>query len=209
MVNYANGKIYKIEPKCEHDDGDIYIGSTTKPRLCDRMATHRAMYKRWKDKKVDKHIRSYDLFDKYGVNNCEIVLLEVINCETKEELHAREKHFIKSNKCVNLVVPLRTEKEYYSDNKDKKREQKRKRYRENADVRDKVRDKGKLYRNSNKVAIAERKKQYREGNIDKIKENALQNAICECGCEVRKAKLSRHKLSIKHRELMKQKEKNN
>ena len=25
MINYNNGKIYKIEPVCDHDEGDIYI----------------------------------------------------------------------------------------------------------------------------------------------------------------------------------------
>ena len=27
-VNYANGKIYKIIPTCEFEEGDIYIGCT-------------------------------------------------------------------------------------------------------------------------------------------------------------------------------------
>ena len=47
MINYGNGKIYKIEPICEHDEGDIYIGSTTKEKLCQRMTTHRSSYKYW------------------------------------------------------------------------------------------------------------------------------------------------------------------
>ena len=32
MVNYNNGKIYKIEP-VNGEEGDIYIGSTTKEYL--------------------------------------------------------------------------------------------------------------------------------------------------------------------------------
>ena len=36
-INYANGKIYKIEPKgVMIDDGDIYIGCTTKEYLSQR-----------------------------------------------------------------------------------------------------------------------------------------------------------------------------
>jgi hypothetical protein len=46
MTNYNNGKIYKIEP-LNGEDGDIYIGSTTKKLLCQRMASHRYDYKRW------------------------------------------------------------------------------------------------------------------------------------------------------------------
>ena len=43
MVNYANGKIYKIECLTT---GLIYVGSTTKERLSQRMVEHRKKYKR-------------------------------------------------------------------------------------------------------------------------------------------------------------------
>ena len=45
MVNYNNGKIYKIE---NNIDDMIYIGSTTKQYLSQRMDKHRSSYKRWK-----------------------------------------------------------------------------------------------------------------------------------------------------------------
>ena len=32
----------------------------------------------------------YDLFDKYGMENCDIYLIERINANSKEELHSRE-----------------------------------------------------------------------------------------------------------------------
>jgi hypothetical protein len=35
---YNNSKIYKIKPICDYEEGDIYIGSTTKKYLCERMA---------------------------------------------------------------------------------------------------------------------------------------------------------------------------
>ena len=38
MIDYSRGKLYKIEPICEHPEGDIYIGSTTKKTLAERMA---------------------------------------------------------------------------------------------------------------------------------------------------------------------------
>jgi len=37
MVNYQNGKIYFIEPICEHEENERYIGSTTKQYLSQRM----------------------------------------------------------------------------------------------------------------------------------------------------------------------------
>ena len=46
---YNNSKIYKIEPVCDYDEGDIYIGSTTQKYLSNRMQQHRKDYKRWKN----------------------------------------------------------------------------------------------------------------------------------------------------------------
>ena len=117
MVNYNFGKIYKIEPIVDHDEGDIYIGSTTKQYLSQRLDTHRSKYKQWKNGKYSK-VRVFEIFDKYCVSNCQIVLIETVNAESKDELLAREKHYIKSFKCVNKCIPGRTKKEYYQDNND-------------------------------------------------------------------------------------------
>ena len=116
MVNYGNGKIYKIEPIVEHEEEEIYIGSTTKQYLSQRMGTHRESYKKWLKTNTSKCM-SFSLFDKYGAENCTIVLLEAINASSKDELLAREKHFIQSLKCVNKYIPLRSNKEYYLENK--------------------------------------------------------------------------------------------
>ncbi len=207
MVNYNNGKIYKIEPKCEHSEGDIYIGSTTKQYLSQRMDSHRRLYKQWKNENNPKHTRSYDLFDKYGLENCEIILIENVNCDSKEELHRREAFHIKSNKCVNVVIPLRTEKEYYEEHKQRKFALNKMRYQENAEVREKVKLSGKAYRDANKELIKERKRLYREKNKDKIKAKQSLTYVCECGKELTKAKKNRHEQTKRHQELMKQNEK--
>jgi ribosome-interacting GTPase 1 len=115
-INYKNGKIYKIEPIIDHDDGDIYIGSTTKQYLCQRMTAHRKKYKYESNKNNCKCLL---LFDKYGIDNCDIILLEEVEANNKMELLQREAHYIKTLKCVNKYIPLRTDKEYYEDNKDK------------------------------------------------------------------------------------------
>ena len=93
--DYANGRIYKIEPICEHDENEVYYGSTCQ-LLCKRMNKHRSDYKYWLNKKRDK-TSSYELFEKYGVENCKIYLVELYPCETKEELLAREGYYIKNN----------------------------------------------------------------------------------------------------------------
>jgi hypothetical protein len=58
------GKIYKIS---NNIDSDIYIGSTCKTTLAERMTNHRATYRCWlKDNIKYSHIHSYDIFEKYG-----------------------------------------------------------------------------------------------------------------------------------------------
>ena len=111
MVKYNAGKIYKIEPICEHDEGDIYIGSTSKNYLSQRMVAHRNDYNRYKSGKRN-FVTSFELFEKYGIENCNIILLETVNANSKDELRSREGHYIKTLKCVNMNVAGRTYKEY-------------------------------------------------------------------------------------------------
>jgi len=42
MVNYEYGKIYKLT---SIETENIYIGSTTKKRLCQRLTEHKSNYK--------------------------------------------------------------------------------------------------------------------------------------------------------------------
>ena len=69
---------------------------------------------------VKVHIRSYDLFNEYGVENCKIELIEYFKCDTLQELRRKEGEYIENTDCVNKLVAGRTYKEYYEDNNDKK-----------------------------------------------------------------------------------------
>jgi hypothetical protein len=127
MAKYGNGKIYKIESSA---GGKCYVGSTTQ-RLSERMAKHRHAYKDLKagNKKRGRSMVC-DLFDKHGVDNCIIMLIESFACDTKEELHAREGHYIKTMDCVNKCIPGRrlTGKEYWALKKDTANEKRRRKY---------------------------------------------------------------------------------
>jgi hypothetical protein len=130
MVNYENGKIYKIE---SHVGDKVYIGSTTKEYLSQRMDTHRKDYKKWKNNKRGL-TTSFNLFEEYGLENCKIILLESYPCSSKDELIARESYYIKTIDCVNKVIPDRTKQEYYKDNKEKHNEQTKLWYLNNIDT---------------------------------------------------------------------------
>lgn len=111
--DYSQGKIYKLVSKdLSHDL--VYIGSTCLD-LRVRLAKHKNDHKAHKEGKRTK-VQSYELFERGLVD---IILIENFPCKTKAELHARERHFIETLKCVNKYVPGRTDNEYYFDHRDK------------------------------------------------------------------------------------------
>ena len=144
---YQKGTIYKITDigynKC-------YIGSTCE-KLCHRMARHRQKYKQFLNGGKGSHIRSYDLFNEYGVENCKIELIEYFPCDTLLELQRQEGKHIKNNVCVNKMVAGRTKHEYRQDNKDKIQIY-------NKEYAEQNKDKIKEYNNANKDKIREQKK---------------------------------------------------
>jgi len=213
MVNYGNGKIYKIEPI---QGGDIYVGSTTKQYLSQRMDKHRSDYKRWKAGQACK-VMSFDVFEKYGIENCQIILLESVNATCKEELLVREAHYIQTLECVNKCIPGRTKKQYredhkeeikqyrddhndqikqyYVNNKGKIAEQKKQYYKDN---KDKMSEQKKQYYVDKKEQIKEHQKQYYVDNKEKIAELNSIRITCECGCQITQGNLAKHRKSNKH-----------
>ena len=175
MPNYQNGKIYKII----NDDNDLYYGSTTVP-LWQRIGQHRRVYKGKIEGRNNKNLASFEILK---FNNVQIVLVEDYPCERKEQLHSRERFWIENNKCVNKCIPCRTLKEYRDDNKEKK----------------------KLYDKNNIEKSREYKKKWKDNNKDKIKEYNVQKIICECGCEITRGCLSKHRKTKKHNNLLKSK----
>jgi hypothetical protein len=116
------GKIYMIEPINKTDEADIYIGSTMKEYLSQRLENHRRDYNNYKAGYCVSRLTSFKLFDKYGIDNCKIILIELVNVSSKDELHKREAYHIRNTKCINKCIPLRSKKQYYEDNKDKAKE---------------------------------------------------------------------------------------
>eukprot|EP00732_Lithocolla_globosa_P000328 Lithocolla_globosa_v1_NODE_93_length_6512_cov_4.841877.p5 type:complete len:138 gc:universal NODE_93_length_6512_cov_4.841877:912-1325(+) len=116
MVNYRNGKIYRI---VSDQTDEVYYGSTTQ-LLSMRMSGHRTGFRCWEDTEKYANVTSYQIM-KY--DDAKIVLVEKYECDSKEELLARERFYIENNDCVNKVVPQRSFKEYYQITKSNYREQ--------------------------------------------------------------------------------------
>ena len=90
-------QIYKICPKVEHEEGDVYYGYTHKSN---RFYSHQVDYDRWFMSKERPYTSSYKVFMRYGFDNCEYVVLEE-GIKTKQEAMEREKYYIQSFPCVN------------------------------------------------------------------------------------------------------------
>jgi len=177
MVNYNNSKVYKIV-----GPGDmIYIGSTTKNYLSSRLSEHRSCYKTRNTGIKKGKCSSYQIFDAYGPENCNIYLLEIVNCDTKNELLARERHHIETIECINKIIPGRTQKEHYNINREVKLE------------------KQKEYYNDNKDAIIEYQKAYKDANRDIIREKAKTKCVCNiCGGKYTNASKAKHFKTKQH-----------
>ena len=162
-MNYQNGKIYKIV--C-NETGLCYIGSTCMPTLAKRLAQHRSAFNSWKKGKYT-YITSFKILEN---ENYDIILLETFSCNSKDELHARERYYIEANECVNKCIPNRSIKEIIEYHKE--------------------------YYNDNKEKLKKRQNEYYEQNKDKM--NRKFN--CECGGQYTCANKSKHYKSKKHQE---------
>ena len=96
MIDYQQGKIYKIECNVT---GKVYIGSTCEPILARRLAGHIKNYKRYLNGKSN-YVSSFDVLQN---GNYDIVLIESYPCNSKDELHARERYHTNNIDCVNKI----------------------------------------------------------------------------------------------------------
>lgn len=116
MPDYSLGKVYKIV-----GNGKVYVGSTTRPLLSQRLAQHKTELKMWMEGKDRDYLTSFECISD---PNCYIELLEMCPCNNKDELHKCETKWMKEIECVNknFAVGL-TQKEY-----DEQRSEQRKIY---------------------------------------------------------------------------------
>ena len=111
MVNYQLGKIYRIV--C-NTTGLTYYGSTCEDTMAKRLSHHKDSYKRY----LNGNYGFTTSFEILKNENYEIILVENFPCNSKDQLHARERFYIESNECVNKIIPTRTKKEYREQNKE-------------------------------------------------------------------------------------------
>jgi hypothetical protein len=153
MVNYQQGKIYRI---IDNTNGNIYVGSTCKKTLAQRLSQHNFEYKKYCNSLCYYVVSSFDIL-KNG--DYKISLIEDFPCDNKDQLRAREQYWIDNTDCINKKSAFLTSeqreqynKNYYQQNKER------------------LNDMNKTYHEKNKDAIRNWLKQYREKNKDLVKE---------------------------------------
>tara|TARA_R110000744_G_scaffold312851_1_gene420170 strand:- start:272 stop:781 length:510 start_codon:yes stop_codon:yes gene_type:complete len=165
------GFTYYIRDKINKDL--VYYGSSELPTVEDRLKVHLYNFNSWKKNNDNGYCSSFKVLEK---DNYEYDTIEVVWFDTKYELRQCERLLIEGQVCVNMLIPNRTKKQYYVDNKDKIVEQKKQYYIENQ----------------------EKIKQYHIDNKEKIN----QKVTCECGCVILKRTMKIHCKSKKHIKLI-------
>ena len=141
MVNYSNGKIYKI---VDFTNDNFYVGSTTQERLCSRLGEHVSDLKSYMRGKRPYYCASMEI----TINeNYKIFLLDIYPCNSKDELTMKEQEWMDKLRCDKMV---NKQNAYVS--------------KENLLI------KKKKYREDHKEELSIKKKEYRKDNLELVLE---------------------------------------
>ena len=138
-------------------------------------------------------------------NDYDIILIENVNCETVDQLKARERFYIENTpNCVNRNIPTRTAQEYYHqkyiENKDTILEERKQYYNDN---KEKVLQRVKAYQDNNPEKKKEKNHEWYLKHKEQTKEQRKQNTYkCECGLMLRMDSKSQHVKTKKHLNLI-------
>jgi hypothetical protein len=174
-INYSKTIIYKIVCN-DLNITDVYVGSTTD--FIRRKRVHKSDCNCETSKnynvKLYKNIRCNG-----GWDNFTMIEIEKYNCNDSNEAHARERYYYELlNATLNSQVPIRSNKEYYEDNKEQINRTQKKYYENNKELIKQYKKKyyednketSKKYYEDNKDNNKDKKKKYYENNKEKIQQ---------------------------------------
>jgi hypothetical protein len=155
MVNYNNGKIYKI---VDFSNNNFYVGSTAQPKLCSRLGEHVSKFGGYMRGTNPKYCASMEIL----INeNYKIFLLEIYPCNSKEELNMKEQEHIDKLRCDKMV---NKQNPYVSKEDMLIKKQK---YRE--DHKEEIKKQKQIYRQEHKEEIKIKKQIYNQEHKEEIK----------------------------------------
>jgi len=210
-MDYKNGKVYIIRNHC---NDLVYVGSTTQS-LTKRFSKHKEITKYNHKSKCNYEI--YEAFNKFGIENFYMELLELFPCSCKDELHKKEGEYIRKfdsyKNGYNMRIAGRSKSQYNKENKEKIKEyyiknikyfnEHNKNYYENN--KEQIKETTKNYYQNNQDKMREYRKNYYQNNQDKMREyrknyyqNNKEKFNCECGGKYTKVNKKRHLKTKKH-----------
>jgi hypothetical protein len=193
MPDYAKTIIYKL---INYDYPDlVYVGSTT--NFTKRKQYHKQASINNTNNK-NNNVKIYETIRKFGGwESWNMVKICDFPCKTQREAEQEEdKHMLELKSNLNMIRAFRPSKQYYVEKKEKIKET----YEKNKEV---ILRHHKEYYEKNKEDILKQHKLYKEKNRENIIKSFKVKTICECGCEVVRYSLKRHKQTSKHIDLMK------
>ena len=181
---YQQGKIYKIISP--HTD-KIYIGSTTRKTLAQRLTGHRRDYQNY----LADSTRYFSSFEILKLTDYRIVLVENYPCNSRDELLAREQHYmdLAGDTCVNMLKAFtgltkgEYKAQYYNENKDKILNYTKQQYEQN---KDKILEYNKNYREKIRMKFLKRASSIISKikiRLLKIRSNTKENTMIKYTCE--------------------------
>jgi len=196
MPDYSKSVIYTIRSR-----HNIYVGSTI---------DFRSRKKQHKSSLTNENSKSYNIklykTIRQNAGEWDMQPHSIFPCVSKLELTIEEERIrqlltadLNMVKCGSGLAGPEYKKQWYEQNKDKYTEYKKQWYEQN---RDEHKEKMNQYREQHRDEIREYKKQYREQHREELREKGRQKVTCECGCDVAKYCLTKHRKTTKHILLM-------
>jgi post-segregation antitoxin (ccd killing protein) len=148
------------------------------------------------------YIENNDCINKYIPNRTQKEWRE----DNKEIIAEKNKEWREDNKEIiaeknkewredNKETIKEYNKQYNQDNKEIIKDKKKKIYEKNKEI---ILQKQKEYNEKNKEIILQKQKEYNEKNKEIIKQKKNEKITCECGCEVSRTNLPRHRKTKNH-----------
>ena len=180
-IDYSKTIMYRIVCK-DPTITDCYVGSTT--NFTKRKSNHKSACTNSKDTYYDYYVYQF-IRDHGGWDNFDMLEIEMYRAVDKPDQVRRERYWLETyGATLNKMIPSRTNKEYYEENKEQILEYKKEYYEENREQ------------------ILEYKKEYYEENRERILEKQTEKITCECGSICNRGSIARHTKSKKHIDLM-------
>lgn len=204
MSQITKGTVYKII--CRLDSKFCYIGSTFN-ELRHRWQQYKSHYSKWlrDPSSVRRPCVCYPYFKQHGIESFIMVEIKSYDIHLKDRmcLEVYETLWISKTRGSNVNPPvtflnLRKEKarHYQQANRIKISNKQKQYYQQN---RQRLTEKAKQYNQDHRDCIAEYKKNYYQAHKTEIAAKAMEKVTCDCGSTVRRADLSRHNKTEKHR----------